>query len=157
MQGHARHILQTFGYKTTVRTPLRPADDAVPPVGCIVKNRETMHRSVHPDLMGSARFQVKFHEAYGAPIFDSTVMGHRRLAASVVGVPFHPLTIGRIPIDGSPKGPAGLGTSPNQGLIGTLDAVIKKLSGQMGHGAFFFGHHQKTRGILVDAMNQTRP
>ena len=127
---------------------------------------------VDADLVGAPRLQLAFHVGEG--LTPLTPRGES-LQHGVVGdggtdrpaaVPRgsahregrHFLAVGGVAPHGKGQSPRVLlEVADAEGMVDTADGMGLELGGELGVGLVVLGHHQKPRGVLVDAVDDPRP
>ena len=157
VQRVARHHREAVFDELPVFGEGRALEDAVAAVAFVVEQRVPDPRHVDADLVGAPRFETALHEGYVTIAFQHLPVRHGVLAVGPVGEDEHLLPILGTAADVARDGPLVLvEIAPHQSHVAALDRVVEELFGQPRVGLLVLGDHQQPRGVLVDAVHQSR-
>ena len=112
---------------------------------------------MYTNLVCAARLQTALHERDVAISLQHAVVRHGVLAVRTVGKDIHLQAILRAATDVSRNRTLVLSQiAPHKGNVAAMNRVVEELLGQSCVRTLVLGYHQQTRGILVDAVYQSR-
>ncbi len=123
-----------------------------PAVGLVTDQRKTDMGHVHANLVGTAGFQLHAYVGVRAEALEHTIVADRRLAA--VGYR-HALAHAAVATDGRIDLAASGHYTNHDALVDAADFTRLHLFDQLGLRLQSLGYHHQTRGVFIQAVNDT--
>ena len=112
---------------------------------------------VGPDLVGSSRLQLTFHERGVAESLEHSPVGDGRFSDARFGIEhLHAQAVFGVASNVALDAPLVLDeVAPHQCVIAAVCGLVEKLLSQRRLRLGCLGHHDEAAGVLVDAVNQS--
>ena len=128
-------------------------------VGRIADQGMAEMREMHANLMRAPGFQATLHKGRkraGAKSLDDPIARTGFLAAAAHDR--HSLAVEGVASDPSlDRACSRTRRTPNHGMVGTLDRMMRELLREAGHRALVLRGHKQSAGVLIEAVNDTGP
>src|SRR5574344_1445013 len=158
MQGLPRTQLEAIADKLGIFGVSRPLEYFMPAVAFVIEQGMTDVFHVGSDLVGSACFKPAFQQGYIPQSFEHPIVGHSWFTTAPVRENGHLLTVSGITADVAfHRTRVMIELSPSQCFIETLRCFMEKLPTKKSLGCRVYGHHQQTRSVFINAVDQPWP
>ncbi len=130
----------------------------VAPVLLIVEEWMALPGHVYPYLVGATGLEAAFDERHVSQRLDDFIVGDGMFSLAAVGKDLHDAAVADVAAHIAGDGALlWVGGAPYQCEVAAPRGAVEKLFCQLVVGIFVLGNYEQSRGVLVNAVHQSRP